>query len=92
MRKNYFVIMIVMILSLSFTGCGANEGAESKLLLSSNDYPMEMAKINAFQNDEFHITIEKWEFVSDNTIYILATDGREFLADKENVTFFSTNK
>ena len=67
----------------------AEEAKEPKTL-SSDYYPMDRAMIESFKSKNFDVEVIEWEFIGEDTIYILDKDGREFIVDKSNVTFFSS--
>lgn len=58
--------------------------------LSSDGYQMDRAIINCFKDKNFDVNVIEWRFISEETIYILDNEGREFIVDKSNVTFFSS--
>lgn len=87
MKRWIYIAMVLAFLTIT-VGC-ASTNVDDSTSLSSDAYPMEYAKINTYKNDEFHIKVTSWEFVDANMIFIEAEDGRTFLVDKVNVTFFS---
>jgi len=66
------------------------EEAQKAKVLSSDYYPMDRAMINCFKGKNFDVNITEWRYIGEDTIYILDKEGREFIADKANVTFFSS--
>lgn len=89
-------LVLIILVALSLTGCNEKNSdleKEESSILSSENYSFERAFINVFKEGyNMDVKIDSWKFVDNDMIYILDTTGREFLVDRQNVTFFSVNK